>query len=377
MRPVTSRRHTHEPAAPTPTRDRAAPRSTAARRRRRSHRRDPRLAASGCSARWASASTTMSRIAAEVGLRAVVALLLLPQQGRVLAALVARANVVPLELIDGIERRPAARRVRSSTASCAATSSALCALPFDINEIHRWRPATATLRRLLARASPPASAASPASCARASATGEFRAVDARLTALTIMSNDEGVQNWYRLRHGRAAAARSARSLADLTVGGLLAPRRQPRRRRRAKWPTLLERHDSPADFRQRASKRSRSVRRSGNVAETARSVRSPRSSPRPWRSRPVRSRSRRDTVRRPTADRGVGARGARRCSPGLRRPMRRQRGPGRQRDRRRPRLGERRQRATCTIGYSAWPGWFPLAVADKQGIFAEAGLKST
>jgi NitT/TauT family transport system substrate-binding protein len=27
-----------------------------------------------------------------------------------------------------------------------------------------------------------------------------------------------------------------------------------------------------------------------------------------------------------------------------------------------------------TIGYSAWPGWFPLAVADEQGLFAKAGL---
>jgi NitT/TauT family transport system substrate-binding protein len=28
-----------------------------------------------------------------------------------------------------------------------------------------------------------------------------------------------------------------------------------------------------------------------------------------------------------------------------------------------------------TIGYSAWPGWFPLAVADQAGIFTKAGLK--
>jgi NitT/TauT family transport system substrate-binding protein len=28
-----------------------------------------------------------------------------------------------------------------------------------------------------------------------------------------------------------------------------------------------------------------------------------------------------------------------------------------------------------TIGYSAWPGWFPLAVADKEGLFAKAGLQ--
>jgi len=27
-----------------------------------------------------------------------------------------------------------------------------------------------------------------------------------------------------------------------------------------------------------------------------------------------------------------------------------------------------------TIGYSAWPGWFPLAVADKAGIFQKNGL---
>jgi NitT/TauT family transport system substrate-binding protein len=30
-----------------------------------------------------------------------------------------------------------------------------------------------------------------------------------------------------------------------------------------------------------------------------------------------------------------------------------------------------------TIGYSAWPGWFPLAVAEEQGIFEDAGLDVT
>lgn len=29
---------------------------------------------------------------------------------------------------------------------------------------------------------------------------------------------------------------------------------------------------------------------------------------------------------------------------------------------------------TLTIGYSAWPGWFPLAVADELGLFEEHGL---
>ena len=26
------------------------------------------------------------------------------------------------------------------------------------------------------------------------------------------------------------------------------------------------------------------------------------------------------------------------------------------------------------LGYSAWPGWFPLAIADQEGIFEEAGV---
>lgn len=30
--------------------------------------------------------------------------------------------------------------------------------------------------------------------------------------------------------------------------------------------------------------------------------------------------------------------------------------------------------SSLTIGYSAWPGWFPLAVAEAQGIFEQEGL---
>jgi NitT/TauT family transport system substrate-binding protein len=29
---------------------------------------------------------------------------------------------------------------------------------------------------------------------------------------------------------------------------------------------------------------------------------------------------------------------------------------------------------TITLGYSAWPGWFPLAVTEEQGFFDEAGV---
>jgi NitT/TauT family transport system substrate-binding protein len=36
--------------------------------------------------------------------------------------------------------------------------------------------------------------------------------------------------------------------------------------------------------------------------------------------------------------------------------------------------GEASSGGTITLGYSAWPGWFPLAVTEEAGIFEEVGL---
>ena len=63
----------------------------------------------------------MSRIAAEVGPQQSSLYYYFRSKDEVVAALVARANVVPLELVDRIARRGRLRRRRSSTASCAAT----------------------------------------------------------------------------------------------------------------------------------------------------------------------------------------------------------------------------------------------------------------
>ena len=149
----------------------------------------------------------------------------------VLAAIVARGERGAARA----DRRVARRRRLARRCSCyrfvPGDVVALCALPFDINEIHRLAArdrerfagtgrSGARLRTQLAgdRAR---GRRRPASSAT---------VDPRLTALTIMSNDEGVQNWYR--RGRAAAAqigaagrRVARSWPTSTVGGLLRGRR--------------------------------------------------------------------------------------------------------------------------------------------------------
>ena len=75
------------------------------------------------------------------------------------------------------------------------------------------------------------------------------------------------------------------------------------------------------------------------------------------------------SLRRRRRRRRLGVAGAatprRRCrpraaTPDRRRPVRAHRPPG--------------TAPRCKVGYSAWPGWFPLAVAEEQGIFEQAGV---
>ena len=165
-------------------------------------------------------NTTMSRLAAEVGLKQSSLYYYFPNRDAVVAALVAQANIVPLELVDriiadgGSAASSVFRFVRGDV-------EGLCALPFDINEIHRvamrdrdrfaeyWRERGRLERRLASMIS------------HGMEVGEFRTVDPRLTALTILANDEGVQNWFRL-----GTTRKPRMIGDavaaMVVGGLLA-----------------------------------------------------------------------------------------------------------------------------------------------------------
>jgi TetR/AcrR family transcriptional regulator len=198
-------------------RPRATPGSTSA---------DPRddivVAASSLFGSLGIESTTMSRIAEEAGLRQSSLYYYFRSKDEVVAAMVERANVVPLHLVSAVVHEgssPATQLFRFIRGDVVA----LCALPFDINEVHRIaaRDQTAfasywTERRTLERRI--------SSIIRAGiAASELRDVDARITALTIMSNDEAVQNWHRLVPGPIVSPRSAgTSLAELIVGGLLA-----------------------------------------------------------------------------------------------------------------------------------------------------------
>jgi TetR/AcrR family transcriptional regulator len=165
--------------------------------------------------------TTMAQIASAAGLQQSSLYYYFGSKEEVLAAIVATANVVPLELVRRIGEQPLEPAVRVWL-FVAGDVVALCTLPFDINEVHRYaardRQRFATYwkeRRTL-------QAALADTIREGVADESLRQVNARLVALTLMSNDEAVQNWYRhdtrpLREPTAIGA----AMADLAVGGLL------------------------------------------------------------------------------------------------------------------------------------------------------------
>ena len=166
--------------------------------------------------------TTMSRIAAASGLGPSSLYYYFRSRDEIVAALVARANVVPLDLIDRLTKDSGSIPAKLFQ-FVAGDVEALCLLPFDINEVHRiaardrdrfadyWKE-RARLERKLA-----------ALIRQGIDGGHLRPVDAPLVAVTIMSNDEGVQNWFRL--GTRRRPRDiGRSVAELTVSGLLSER---------------------------------------------------------------------------------------------------------------------------------------------------------
>jgi AcrR family transcriptional regulator len=172
-------------------------------------------AASRLFGRYGVESTAMSRVAAEVGL----------QQSSLYYYFRRKEQLVALQVARAISRQggpPPAQPWRFVRDDVVA----LCGLPFDINEVHRiaardpegfadyWKE-RAAMERLLSRI-----------VRQGVEEGSLRPVDPRLTTLTLMANDEGVQNWYR-RGSRWKPLAVGRHMADLAVGGLLAPTAAP------------------------------------------------------------------------------------------------------------------------------------------------------
>ena len=179
-------------------------------------------AASRLFGRQGVGGTTMARIAAESGLGPSSLYYYFGRKEEVVVALVATGQRHP-PLPARTGRRPSRRRrPPSCSASCGATSSPCAACPSTSTRCTASRPGTGEafagywgerteLESGLAR------------IVRAGvADGSFRPVDPRLTALTVMANDEAVQNWYRYAPGPWRDPHAVGTFcADLVVSGLL------------------------------------------------------------------------------------------------------------------------------------------------------------
>jgi AcrR family transcriptional regulator len=187
------------------------------------------------------AGTTMAEIARQSGLQQPSLYYYFRSKGQLLDELVAEANRAPLELVARVRAEGGDvavqlyRIIRSDVV-------ALSGLPYDLNELHRLagRDPDAFARYWDERR---ALADQLAKLVEAGVErGELREVDPRVTALTVLANDEGTQNWLRSpgparRAGATPPAASAHAvggfLADLVVRGLLSAPRELERVRRA------------------------------------------------------------------------------------------------------------------------------------------------
>jgi len=174
----------------------------------------------------------MAEIASRSGLQQSSLYSYFRNKQQLLDELVVEANRAPLALVARVRADGGAASVQLYRI-VRADVVALCALPYDINEVHRvaardhagfaryWRERGCLLDQVAEV------------IAGGVDTGDFRVVDPRLMALTVLSNDEATQNWMR---GSGPSRRTGKSgapvlggphvvgafLADLTVRSLLA-----------------------------------------------------------------------------------------------------------------------------------------------------------
>ncbi|HET6951217.1 MAG TPA: TetR/AcrR family transcriptional regulator [Acidimicrobiales bacterium] len=173
---------------------------------------------------------TMSEIAGRAGLRQASLYYWFRRKEEILAEIVDQVNRVPLEFVLKLEDEagdPAVQLWRLVRFDVAA----LCGFPFDINEVHRLSHRVPDAFEVYWQERQALNDAVERLIARGVACGVFRPVDARLAALVVLSDDEGLQNWHRPIDGRRLAgppdgdypvAVIADFVADLTLRGLLA-----------------------------------------------------------------------------------------------------------------------------------------------------------
>jgi AcrR family transcriptional regulator len=171
---------------------------------------------------------TMAQIAEGAGLQQSSIYYWFRSKAEILSSILERVNRIPLAIVE--RERAAAGPVSARLYRLVREDVlAVCGFPFDINEIHR-----------LAQRSPAAFASYweerdrlddevEALVVEGQACGELRALDARLTARTLLACDEATQNWFRSSHDDGYTAEQvADHLAETALRSiLLHPERFP------------------------------------------------------------------------------------------------------------------------------------------------------
>jgi TetR/AcrR family transcriptional regulator len=141
-------------------------------------------------------STTMREIAERSGLRQSSIYYYFSSKEEILEEIVGEVNRLSVDRLHRINADGGSAALRLFR-TLRFDAAMLCRLPYDVNEILRlaalqeerfaayWKE-----RQLL-------NDEVEAIIAEGTEAGELRPMDARLAALTVLSNDEAVQNWYR------------------------------------------------------------------------------------------------------------------------------------------------------------------------------------
>jgi AcrR family transcriptional regulator len=160
-------------------------------------------------------AVTMAEIAERAGLQQPSLYYYFRSKVDVLRHILADVNRVPLTIVE---------RARSAGGPVAVRLYwliyqdvlALCGFPFDINEVHRLSAGhPGDFERYWVERQRLNDEVEALIVAGIEA-GEFREVDARLAALTVLANDEATQNWLRPIGGHRLAGRSDPVLGDYT-----------------------------------------------------------------------------------------------------------------------------------------------------------------
>ncbi|MFN0030199.1 MAG: TetR family transcriptional regulator [Acidimicrobiales bacterium] len=142
------------------------------------------------------AAVKMSEIAASSGLRQSSIYYYFNNKEEILAEIVGEVNRLGLERLLQVNSQGESAGLRLFR-TLRFDAEMLCRLPYDVNEILRM---TALQEERFSRYwsdRQDLNDGVEALVAEGIAAGEFLELDARLAALTLLSNDEAVQNWYR------------------------------------------------------------------------------------------------------------------------------------------------------------------------------------